>query len=705
MAIIKCKMCGGDLNLIEDASTAECEYCGSVQTVPKVDDEKKLTLFARANRLRASCEFDKAAGIYESIVADFPEEAEAYWGLVLCKYGIEYVDDPATGKKIPTCHRSSFDSILEDSDLDMALENADTVAHRLYREEAKQFERIRKGILEVSSTEKPYDIFICYKETDENGDRTIDSVMAQDLYSALTDKGYRVFFSRITLQGKLGEAYEPYIFAALNSAKVMLAVGTRYEYYNAVWVKNEWSRYLKICSADKSKHLIPCYKDLDPEDMPREFNHLQGADLGKMGAVQDILFNMEKYIPLKKETTTVIQQVVSNNVSPLLKRGNMALEDKEWTNAEKFFEDVLNQDAECAEAYIGKALTQAKCGSLDDMVRKEVEKASSEIFALSIKLPKNEEHIRSQVEKYLVPGFLYDKEIEKIYEYDLRYNSCLEAWEQKKQDVLSRWNSNRNITRANQFASGSTSEALNAAFSQLTSMLDENILQAEKAHEISRTNLEKQYEEFLQQTDKIVLEKSDTAKAQREAEYANFEVIANESNNYCELMNTVSILEDMGEYRESVKLKELCLARMRDIETEEKHAQQAESIARKQAKALKDMEKSRNDLKKKVSSLESYIVDLQKDQKKLRNYTICTILTCVFIFVPFPLVFWVLLFVSIFMWNRLWSKYKPQDPKKKIKRRHRVKYIKDYLIEEIDRSNKEIAKLRIQIASDNFSDK
>ena len=47
MAIIKCKMCGGDLNLVEGASTAECEFCGSVQTIPKVDDEKKLTLFAR----------------------------------------------------------------------------------------------------------------------------------------------------------------------------------------------------------------------------------------------------------------------------------------------------------------------------------------------------------------------------------------------------------------------------------------------------------------------------------------------------------------------------------------------------------------------------------------------------------------------------------------------------------------------------------
>ena len=54
MAIIKCKMCGGDLLFTEGASTAECEFCGSLQTVPKADNEKKLTLFARANRLRAA---------------------------------------------------------------------------------------------------------------------------------------------------------------------------------------------------------------------------------------------------------------------------------------------------------------------------------------------------------------------------------------------------------------------------------------------------------------------------------------------------------------------------------------------------------------------------------------------------------------------------------------------------------------------------
>ena len=366
MAIIKCKMCGGDLIITEGSSVCECEYCGSKQTVPIADNEKKLTLFTRAGRLLRGCEFDKAAGVFETIVADFPEEAEAYWGLVLCKYGIEYVDDPGTGKKIPTCHRSSFESVEDDTNFEQACENADTIARRLYREEARQIETLRQRILEVSGKEEPYDIFISYKELDEDGERTIDSVIAQDIYKALNKEGYRVFFSRISLEGKLGIEYEPYIFAALNSAKVMIVVGTDYEYFNAVWVKNEWSRFLKLISDGQQKTLIPVYKDMDPYDMPKELKNLSAQNMGKIGAMQDLLHGVEKLISPKKAedhsrtgTLRASVQAGGPNVTALLKRGNMALEVGDWDVAVKCFDQLLSIDADCTEAYLGIAMANA----------------------------------------------------------------------------------------------------------------------------------------------------------------------------------------------------------------------------------------------------------------------------------------------------------------------------------------------------------
>ena len=365
MAIIKCKMCGGELEILEGTGTARCEFCDTLQTVPNLDDEKKLVQFERAERLRKQCEFDKAAGIYETIVADFRQEAEAYWGLVLCKYGIEYVDDPATGKKVPTCHRSSFDSVMDDADFEQVMENAEGSARKVYREEAKAIEELRKSILSVSSNEEPYDIFICYKETAENGDRTLDSVLAQDVYDALTDKGYRVFFSRISLEDKLGVEYEPYIFAALNSAKIMLAFGTDYDYYNAVWVKNEWSRYLKLMAKDKEKHLIPCYKGIDAYDIPKEFAKLQAQDMGKVGAIQDLLRGIEKLLPKNKEViqeTVITQQQIVMGSNPstesYLKRAFMFLEDGDWDSANEYCEKVLDIDPENARAYLGKLLAE-----------------------------------------------------------------------------------------------------------------------------------------------------------------------------------------------------------------------------------------------------------------------------------------------------------------------------------------------------------
>ena len=375
MAIIKCKMCGGDLNIEAGMTVAECEYCLTRQTVPTADNEKKLTLFARANRLRAACEFDKAASVYESIVAEFPTEAEAYWGLVLCRYGIEYVDDPATGKKIPTCHRSSFESILEDPDFEQAQENADTVSRKVYREEAKAIEDIRRRIVELSGKEQPYDVFICYKETDENGERTPDSVMAQEVYDALTEKGLRVFFSRITLEDKLGTEYEPYIFAALNSAKVMLVFGTDYEYFNAVWVKNEWSRFLALIASGQKKHLIPCYKGVDAYDMPKEFAHLQGQDMGKLGAVQDLVRGVEKLLgkgAAQPAQPVIVQAAGGGTADTLLARGNMALEDGEWQKANDFFEQALNIDPQKAEAYLGIAMGNAKAHSREEYRQKFV---------------------------------------------------------------------------------------------------------------------------------------------------------------------------------------------------------------------------------------------------------------------------------------------------------------------------------------------
>lgn len=356
MAVYKCKMCGGTIDFNPGESVGICEFCGTKQTLPKTDDEVITNLFNRANNLRLKCEFDKAEQIYEKIVQQDDSEAEAHWGIVLCKYGIEYVEDPKTFNRVPTCHRTSFESIKTDADYEAAICYADSLQKSIFEKEADEIDRLQKDILILARKEEPFDVFICYKETDEYGRRTIDSTLANDIYYQLSQSGLKVFYAAISLEDKLGQEYEPYIFAALNSAKVMLVIGTKPEFFTSVWVKNEWSRFLHFMKTDRNKLLIPCYRDMDPYDLPDEFAHLQAQDMSRIGFLQDIIRGVEKVIGKDKGTQSLAPQVNASagpSTSALLKRGFILLEDLNWSRAREIFDQILNFDAECADAYLG----------------------------------------------------------------------------------------------------------------------------------------------------------------------------------------------------------------------------------------------------------------------------------------------------------------------------------------------------------------
>ena len=359
MTVIKCKMCGGDIAVNKDKTFGTCEYCGSTMTLPKVSDEQRAALFNRGNHFRRMGEFDKALAIYENIVRENDADAEAHWCCALCRFGIEYVEDPNTYEYIPTCHRASFDSFLEDVDYLAALENSDGITKRQYQKDAAKIAEVQKGILATSQNEEPFDVFICYKETDDTTkERTKDSIDAQEIYYQLTNEGYRVFFSRITLEDKVGTEYEPYIFAALNSAKVMVVIGSKPEYFNAVWVKNEWSRFLALMRKDRSKLLIPCFKNMDPYDLPEQLSVLQNYDMAKIGFIQDLIRGIGKVIN-KNESAQQSGQSGSG-VDPLVRRAFLLLEEGNWAKADELCEQVLNEEPENAKAYLAKLMAEMR---------------------------------------------------------------------------------------------------------------------------------------------------------------------------------------------------------------------------------------------------------------------------------------------------------------------------------------------------------
>jgi hypothetical protein len=573
-------MCGGDLEIQEGQAVCTCEYCGTEQTLPRLDTDRKANLYDRANHFRRNNDFDKAMSIYEQVLNEDNTDSEAYWSLVLCRYGIEYVEDPATHKRIPTINRAQYTSIYADENYKSAINYASTSQKIVYENEARIIDEIQKGILEISEKEEPFDVFICYKETDDAGRRTQDSVLANELYHQLTQEGFKVFFSRITLEDKLGQEYEPYIFAALNSAKVMVVLGTKPEYFKAVWVRNEWSRYLSLIKNGAQKMLIPAYKDMDPYDLPDEFSHLQAQDMSKLGFMQDLIRGIKKIIGAEQEKqstkeTVIVQQGGNSNVTALIKRGNMALEDKEWDKADEFFEEVLNQDAECAEAYLGKLLAKIHSSNVDMLIDYfDGTKATKLRIDILNACDEDKKHIDEMAEKYMVDGYLSSSDIMSQYSFNRTYKSELSCRQEQKKLTLEKLQEEKLLVRARKYAKGETEVTINRVIEIVTKNLDERIETAQNQDKESIETKKIKYVEFMVQKDKDVITLYDNAIAKRESQYQSIVTAFNEAKTSNQVKDAKRNFEGMNGYSDSASYIQKCEDRIVQL-TKEEEAQRA----------------------------------------------------------------------------------------------------------------------------------
>ena len=157
--------------------------------------------------------------------------------------------------------------------------------------------------------EGQYDIFLCYKESDDNGSRTSDYMLARDMYHKLKQDGFKVFLPRIYINVKSGTKtveekilYHPFPEEILNSAKIMIVLGTRQEYFNSAVVKKEWSKFLSIKKqGGRERVIIPAYKDMNPKELPEELSHFCALDMSKPDFMQNLIRSVKK--SMESDTT------------------------------------------------------------------------------------------------------------------------------------------------------------------------------------------------------------------------------------------------------------------------------------------------------------------------------------------------------------------------------------------------------------------
>lgn len=409
MSVFQCRCCGARLEVGGAQTYCECSFCGVMQTVPILDFDEKTILWERADNLRRGGEYDRAAAVYEQLAELCPDDPDVYWSKTLCRYGVEYVEENGFHKRIPTLNRIQYESVIDDENYRKAVAIADDGRRRVYIIWAKQLEELRRSILTVTLAEKPYDIFICYKETDANGRRTEDSILAAQLHRSLTAEGWRVFFSRVTLEDKAGTAFEPYIFAALNSAKIMLAVGTKPEHFNAVWTRNEWSRFLALTEGNAEKTLAVLYKGMLPDGLPEEFAHLRRFDMSDPDFYEELMRGVRKTLKTSVSRTDTHEQTQneqpaeSADASSLIRRARLFLEDGKFANADELCEQALNIEPENAEGYLVKLLAECRVSTEDALAGYRGDFTRSGNYSKAIRFGDEElgERLRGYAEKSL----------------------------------------------------------------------------------------------------------------------------------------------------------------------------------------------------------------------------------------------------------------------------------------------------------------
>ncbi len=270
-----CSRCCADIVFSEQEKVVRCRFCQYPNQRPRAIGET-LDKLKRGNRLLQQCRFEEAETCFQYVLLEYPDEPEALWGRLMCKYGVEVAKEEKYGTvhRYLLCHRARWSSFRNEGDFHVACEFADPVVREQYKKDAEYIDNVQQKIREAAERQESYDVFICYKETDlVTGERTEESRIAQRLYNRYTHDGYRVFFARETLCDKYGEDYEAAIYQAIATAKVMLVVGLKKEHFTAVWPKSEWMRYLERMEQGEGI-LIPVYGEMKAEELPDQFRYL-----------------------------------------------------------------------------------------------------------------------------------------------------------------------------------------------------------------------------------------------------------------------------------------------------------------------------------------------------------------------------------------------------------------------------------------------
>ncbi len=392
MRIYKCKLCGEPLDITKAANGAiKCGVCDCVNTLPKDTASERLLNFLDNGEFSLDKgDFEGALTAYTKAAELDENEPEAYFGKALAKFKVRYLKDVVNNRLQPICYEITDKKFSDDPDYMRAFMKGTAEQRIIYKSRAKEIDYIQSEFYKLKQSGVDYDCFICVKVTDDKGNKTADYKSADDIYFELKGKGYKPFFSERELGKVTGADYEARILYALYSSECMLVVCHDEAYLQTKWVKNEYSRFLKLVndSEKETDSITIAYGGRPIEKLPGRDGKIQGIDLNKLGALGKVVDFVDSHTPetrkkrqaaiderryaeaerekrerkLEEQQRQLAKKLETLNkgqhstIENLLTRAWQELEARDFVKAERFFETVLESAPENEEAWRGKFL-------------------------------------------------------------------------------------------------------------------------------------------------------------------------------------------------------------------------------------------------------------------------------------------------------------------------------------------------------------
>lgn len=239
-----------------------------------------------------------------------------------------------------------------------------------------------------------------------------------------------------------------------------------------------------------------------------------------------------------------------------------ALMGSDFSGAYEMYRKIESIDADNEEVQLGLLRSKYHIYEIDQLFEYFLHAFENEGYKILEACPEDRFHINQAVNKYAVPGYFDEKQIEELCVFDRRYKSGLD----QRIDEQERFYEKIGSDSSYQWLKQNGSDLIKGKIEAVEKIYEKRITQARKEDEKRIREIENEYRRFLFSAYTRIREKSEKASECKEIDYRKLIKKIDQSDDEYSLRELVQEMESFGEYGEIKHYLKICRKKLLIVE-------------------------------------------------------------------------------------------------------------------------------------------